>query len=79
MARNFNHILKELRYKFASMAAQANPSSIISGDLITADNESPLINTLYHNFQGSHLNSTLIKIQQVLDKDNQNRIPLAVA
>ena len=62
VAKNFNQVLKELHYKFASMAAQANSSFIISGDLLTTNNESLLINTLYHDFQKSHLNSTLINI-----------------
>ena len=61
-AQNYNCVLKELHYKFASTAVQANPSSIISGDLITTDNESPLVNTLYHDLQRFHLNSSLIKI-----------------
>ena len=71
--------MKELHYRFASMATQANPSSIILGDLITADNESPLVNTLYHDLQQSHLNSTLIRIQHAFTKDNHSRLPLAVA
>ena len=46
-AYNYRRVMKELQFKFASTAAQGNPYSMISGDLITVDNESPLVNTLY--------------------------------
>lgn len=78
-AHNYKRVIKELHYRFASLAAQANPSSIISGDLITADNESPLVNTLYHDMWRAHLNSTLIRIQHAFTEDNRNQLPLAVA
>ena len=78
-AHNYKRLIKELHYRFASLAAQENPSSIILGDLITADNESPLVNTLYHDLQQSHLNSTLIRIQHAFTEDNRNQLPLAVA
>ena len=79
VAHNYKSVIKELHYRFASLAAQANPSPIISGDLITADNESPLVNTLYHDMQRSHLNSTHIRIQHAFNEDNCNWLPLAVA
>ena len=78
-AHNYKCVIKELHYRFASLAAQANPSSIILGDLITADNESPLVNTLYHDMQQSHLNSTHIIIQHAFNEDNRNQLSLAVA
>ena len=52
---------------------------MISGDLITADNESPLVNTLYCDMRLSHLNSTWIRIKHAFHKDDSKRLPLAVA
>lgn len=78
-AHNYKCVIKELHYKFASLAAQANPSPMISGDLITADNESPLVNTLYHDMRLFHLNSTHVRIQHAFNEDNRNQLLLAVA
>lgn len=75
---NFDQVLQELHHKFDSDVAWANPSFIVSGDLLNANDKSPLVNTLYHNFQKSHLQSTFLKIQQVFDKDNQRCIPVPV-
>jgi hypothetical protein len=61
-ACNYRRVLKELQFKFASTAAHGNSSPMISGDLITADDESPLVNTLYCDMRLSHLNSTHIRI-----------------
>ena len=52
---------------------------MISEDLITADNELPLANTLYHDMRLSHLNSTHVRIQHAFNEDNYNQLPLAVA
>ena len=46
-AYNYQRVLKELQFKFTSKMTQNNHCSMISGDLITADNELPLVNTLY--------------------------------
>ena len=78
-AYNYRRVLKELQFKFASKATQSNHCSMISGDLITADNESPLVNTLYHDMRLSHLNSTHIRIQHAFQEDNRKRLPIAVA
>ena len=52
---------------------------MILGDLITADNESPLVNTLYCDMRLSHLKSTWIKIRHAFKQDDKNCIPEAVA
>ena len=52
---------------------------MISGDLITADDESPLVNTLYCDMRLSHLNSTWIRIRHAFQEDDAKRLPLAVA
>ena len=45
---------------------------------MTADNESPLVNTLYCDIRLSHLNSTHIRIQHAFQEDDRKRLPLAV-
>ena len=52
---------------------------MISGDLITADDESPLVNTLYCDMRLAHLKSTWIKIRHAFKQDDKNRLPEAVA
>ena len=52
---------------------------MISGDLITADDESPLVNTLYCDMRLSHLRSTWIRIKHAFREDDSKRLPLAVA
>ena len=71
VAHNYRRVIKELQFKFASTAAQGNSSPVISGDLITADNESPLVNTLYHDMRLSHLNSTHVRIQHAFQEDDR--------
>ena len=72
-------MLKELQFKFASKEAQSDHCTMISGDLITTDNESPLVNTLYCDMRLSHLNSTWIRIRHAFQEDDSKRLPLAVA
>ena len=59
-AYNYRRVLKELQFKFASNVTRSDHDTMISGDLITANDESPLVNTLYCDMRLSHLKSTWI-------------------